>query len=487
MMRTLEKHLFKVPDLTIAVKTTPLREDGTSNDPANYVREKSLDQFLALDELDAFDWYMDRVDTGVPVEELVGKSLLPIVVQESDAVRREVMLKKISKRVDIRLGALQQQLDDEMADKKQQNYRNAMREVDRLRTRLETAPVEEIPGILRDSAVSVEATQNAKFSQAAHGNQETVTFVQDLKREFEHRGKGLPGWLTGFREIDEALGGIPSEECMMTVAGDGNVGKSCIVQNLGLRVALNNPEAAVLLYTIDDTRKQTIPRLVSQLTGIPINVISQPLRYKLDEASQERVAAAWNTLRTLVQEGRFDLKDASQGQDVEFARQWIEHTQTNHPDKKILFILDNFHRLRVGRAGIGSGDDRARLEAGSDAVFGFTKQLGISALCTMELRKRENIAKRPRIEDLKGSKRFEYDNSVIAMMHCQMHASPDSNDVECWDEGGVRKPILQMWFDKNKVTSFKGMVKMKLRPECAQILDEDDDTTSLEVPALPDE
>jgi replicative DNA helicase len=412
---------------------------------------------------------------------------MPIVVQEGDAVRREGMLKKISKRVDIRLGALQQQLDDELADKKQQNHRNAMREVDRLRTKLETAKVEEIPGILRDSATSVEATQSTKFSQAAHGVQDTVSFIQDLKREFEQRGKGLPGWLTGFREIDEAIGGMPREECMITVAGDGNVGKSCIVQNFGLRVAMNNPDAAVLLYTIDDTRKQTIPRLVSQLTGIPINVISQPMRYQISEEDQERIAHAWNSLRTLTHEGRFDLKDASQGQDVEFARQWIEHTQANQPDKSILFILDNFHRLRVGRQGPGTSDDRARLEAASDAIFNFTKQLGISALCTMELRKRENISKRPRIEDLKGSKRFEYDNSVIAMVHCQMHANPESNDVECWEEEQVRKPILQMWFDKNKVTSFKGMVKMKLRPECAQILDQDDETQSLDVPVLPDE
>jgi replicative DNA helicase len=260
---------------------------------------------------------------------------------------------------------------------------------------------------------------------------------------------------------------------MLSFAGDGNVGKSALVQNLGLRVADRNDDVCVLLFTIDDTRSQVLPRLVSQLTGIPINTVCQPERYNLKQEQTDKISNGWNTVERLMREGRFDIKDASHSATISFAEGWIDHVRNQYPERNILFVLDNFHRLR----GVPGSGERERLEGASDAIFMLTKTKGITAICTMELRKRESPSSRPRIEDLKGSKRFEYDNSVIVMMHNPMHSKLQYDaDKDAWqDDDGLPKPILQAYFDKNKVTSFKGMIPFRFRTDTSQILSRYDD------------
>jgi replicative DNA helicase len=244
------------------------------------------------------------------------------------------------------------------------------------------------------------------------------------------------------------------------------VHNSAFCQNLALQIALRNTNVSVLLYTIDDTRSQTIPRIISQLTGIEINAVCQPKRFNLSEERMGKIQKAWGSLRELIQMGRLDIKDAAQGNTLSFARQWIESAQAHH-DRPVLFVLDNFHCLKD----LPGNEDREKLEAASAAVKDFCKVHGVTALCSMELRKREDIKKRPRIEDLKGSKRFEYDSSVVIMLHSPLHADPGDADVECWTEDNIRKPILQLWVDKNKISSFKGCLHLRFRPETSQLIE----------------
>lgn len=472
--RALDDDLLKRKEFTLRIKELPDKEGYKNYDPQEYVAEHGLDAFLALEEQEAFEWRLGRVDEKLDPEH-VCKTVFPIIVAETDPLRRESMLRKLAVRSGERLKALQEALDIELEKHKSKTRHLAQSQVQKLRLSLEHASVEAVPELLRKTAIQIEEVQDVRYKEGVHGPRETLSFMRDLRREFDNRGSSLPGWSTGYAEIDKALGGFPRKECMVSLAGDGNVGKSAICQNVGLKIAQNHSDVCVLLFSIDDTRSQVIPRLLAQMTGIPINDITQPGGGNMTESQLARLREAYGTLEELIAQGRFDIKDASHSASMAFADGWIDATRNQHPDRQILFILDNFHRLR-GLSGTG---ERERLEQASDAVFMLTKQKGITALCTMELRKREYPNKRPRIEDLKGSKRFEYDNSVIIMLHNPMHVDQANPNSAHWMEDGVSKPIVEMHFDKNKVTSFKGRVNVRFRPETSQILDHYDKTQAV--------
>ncbi|HET6455583.1 MAG TPA: DnaB-like helicase C-terminal domain-containing protein [Armatimonadota bacterium] len=486
VQRALDKIFPDFPDMNVRIKQLPFTEDGKSQDVSDYLNTHSLADFLNISNVNSFEWRLDRLDLTIGEAEIC-KKVMPIIIEEKSPLEQELMLKMLAAKTDIRLAGLQRELDEQLREKRGENRKRAQIEINTLRSAMESDDFDPtVAGdVLRGTAMRLDDIARSKFTANRHGSQETENFVQTLKQSFEERGTAIPGWTTGFKSIDESLGGIPQQECMISLAGDGNVGKSAIVQNIALGVARNNPEVSVLLFTIDDTRSQTIPRLISQMTALPINIVTQPQRYTRELAGQpgQDLKKAWAEIQTLVQQRRLDIKDASQGNTIAYADQWVEHVQTLNPGRRILFILDNFHRLR----GFTADGDREKLEQASDAVFMMTKQRGITAMCTMELRKRESMWRKPSIQDLKGTKRFEYDNSVILMIHSQLHAAPENEDVDCWSEDGVRKPILHIHFDKNKVTSFKGRVRMKFRPETSQLLEIEDTGSGGFVPgAVPD-
>lgn len=472
-LRTLDELLFKRGAFSVRIKELPSKDKHKSYDPRDFVVEHGLEEFFKLQELDAFDWRMTKVDNKLSQEE-VCQAIVPIIVEERDPLRRETMMRALSIKTTYPVDAIHEAIENKLEEKKARTKQLAEAQVRRLKEQMNETKVKDMPDVLRMAARKIEEVQDVRFRKGLHGVEETRAFVQDLRREFSNRGDTLPGYATGYEELDSHLGGIPRKECMLSFAGDGNVGKSALVQNIGLRVAERNDDVCVLLFTIDDTRSQVLPRLVSQLTGIPINTVCQPERYGLTPAQTKSINKGWDTIEKLMRGGRFDLKDASHSATISFAEGWIDHVRNQYPERNILFILDNFHRLR----GVPGSGERERLEAASDAIFMLTKTKGITAICTMELRKRESPSSRPRIEDLKGSKRFEYDNSVIVMMHNPMHSKLqyDANKDAWTDRDGVPKPVLNAFFDKNKVTSFKGMIPFRFRTETSQILSRYDDS-----------
>jgi replicative DNA helicase len=481
-IRTLDTIILRRGEFRVRIKVLPSPAVGTDSlDPRDYLKNHTIDEYRHLDEVDAFEWRLHQFDKAINAEEITQK-ILPIITEEKDPIRRDSKLRLLSIKTGVRLKSLEEALDTAMEEKRAEVKKRAREEVAKVREELEHASLEQAPELLRRAAIRIEEARDIRFRKGLHGTQETLSFLQDLKREFSTRGSSLPGWETGLRTLDDSLGGIPRKECMLVIAADGNAGKSALVQNIGLQVATRNPDVSVLLYSIDDTRSQVIPRLVSQITGIPINTVAQPDRYQLTSAQILSIDAAWHHIQKLIEEGRFDIKDASHAATIAFADSWIDSVRNEYPDRGILFMLDNFHRLR----GLPGEGERERLEAASDAVFMLTKQKAITALCTMELRKRQYPNKRPKLEDLKGSKRFEYDASVIAMGHNPMHADRGNADADYWMDGDTAKPIVQLYFDKNKVTSFKGMLRFRFRPETSQILEPTDTKPGEQVPEIPD-
>lgn len=472
-------------DFNVLVKPMPVSDTLDTYDPHDFLRDHSLEDFRKLPESAAFDWMLSRLSPDLTPEQQQAR-VFNLIVDEPRAIRQEEMLRRLATKMGQRLVALQRDLDRHLEERKQNVRKRLQRQVDVVRTKLEAVDLDQVPEMLRAEAAQMDGIRGVKYSSKMHGPDETLKFSGDLRKEFWDQGQALSGWKTDFKAIDDALGGIPKRECWIGVAGDGNVGKSAIVQNIGLRVALQNENVAVLHYTIDDTRSQTIPRLIAQLSGIRIGWVRQPQRYAFTPKMSDALKKAWETLDRLIRDGRYDVKDASQGNTLAFAEEWIESVRNENAKRDILLILDNFHLLASDIP-----DERERVESSSREISLLTKRRGLTVISTLELRKREDHTKRPRLEDLKGSKKLEYDLNVGIMVHSDMHVRPDSPDAQGWvdeldPDGAKKKPVLQLWMDKNKTTSFKGLLEVNFRTDTSQILPREAVTAAATVGVIDD-
>ena len=303
-------------------------------------------------------------------------------------------------------------------------------------------------------------------SDDLHSSDELISYIYEVKEKFETRQPGLLGFETGWEIFDEAFSGIPKEDAMITFAGDANTGKTGLMFNLAYRLAKHNDDILVLFMSIDDSRQQAIPRLVALAAGLEIRQVTHPSQYITTEEEQAKLEAGWKEIMGFINNDKFSIKDVSQGTTLNFAENWIRWTQEKHPNKQVIFFLDNFHKLNDEY----HKDERVRFKHASARIHQMKNKLHISAICTMETRKflGTSASKRPQLADIAESKQMEFDNNMIGMIYNDLHARRQNADV-IWmeDKGGqqVRKPIVEVDIQKNKITDFKGTLYYKFSPE----------------------
>lgn len=258
----------------------------------------------------------------------------------------------------------------------------------------------------------------------------------------------------------------------LTVPGTHNfIANDTVVHNTGfmfelaLRIAKLNENVMVLFMSIDDSRAQAISRLVALEAGLKIKQVSHPSQNIKTDEDKAKLEKGWKNIRKLIETGRFSIKDNSHGSTLDFAEGWIRWAKENHPEKEICFFLDNFHKLDDER----SKDERVRFKHASSRIHSLKNKLGITAICSMELRKFiDGSNKRPSLQDISESKQMEYDNNLVGMVYSELHYLRDEAKVfwqDCSSGVEVRKPIFEVDIQKNKVSDFKGCLYYKFSPE----------------------
>jgi len=217
--------------------------------------------------------------------------------------------------------------------------------------------------------------------------------------------------------------------------------------------------------SIDDSRQQAIARLVALESGLKINQVSHPLQNITTDEDRVKLENGWRAIRLLVDSDKFSIKDNSHGNTLDFAEGWIRWAKENYPNKEIAFFLDNFHKLGDER----NKEERIRFKHASARIHAMKNKLHITAICTMELRKFIGASSQhPSLQDISESKQMEYDNNLIGMVYSDVHARRHDAKVFWMDSVGeelVKKPVLEIDIQKNKISEFKGAWYYKFSPE----------------------
>ena len=117
--------------------------------------------------------------------------------------------------------------------------------------------------------------------------------VENIRRMSENNSD-ITGLKTGFKEIDHVLHGLQRGD-FIVLAARPSMGKTAVALNIAQKVAANQPEGAVAIFSLEMNAKQLGERLLSATSHIPGDKIKTG---RLSESDWQLVNEAASVLRS---------------------------------------------------------------------------------------------------------------------------------------------------------------------------------------------
>ena len=292
--------------------------------------------------------------------------------------------------------------------------------------------------------------------------------------EYEEAKDGsFSGFVLGqdFKRLETALTGDWKKDIWFCLGGNPNAGKTSFLCKMAFEIARHKKEndAIVIYHSIDDTAEQLIPKFISIAEGsreLTLNQVMDPnyyLRTGYGDELLERRDMGYNILESLIDDGRLILRDANNGNSISYADAQIRHFKNKYPNRNIVYILDNFHKLHDFG---GNGDERVRFKKVSNMMKNLATKHHIAVITTIEYRKIQRGGKAAN-EDISETKQIEYDANIIAHLHNEVHEKGDDAvkfHTALVEGSPVRMPIIELSIGKNKVSGFKSKLWFEFYP-----------------------
>ena len=275
------------------------------------------------------------------------------------------------------------------------------------------------------------------------------------------------GFSTGFKLLDDKFMGIQSG--LVFVGAQSNVGKSSFLLYVANQSSIAG-DVYSLYFSFDDGSKDLLPRIVASEKNIPINAIRLPERY-LDyptilEKRKDGIRDLYSSL------DRFKIIDQDKGKSIELVEKEVEkhlnYLEEIGSDRKLFVQIDNFHDLTSEDKTYYS--EKEKYSDIADRLRNLSEKFNIPIWCTAELRKgssgHTNV--RPVKEDIKEAGKIVYRATACLMLYNEVGLEQQNAAVfyRSQDRPG-KNPIVEVHFDKNKQSSYKGRLYYKFVPEYA--------------------
>lgn len=431
-------------------------------DPDDYLRKYDLEKFKGLKRWSAFEWKLnsfdDRIDTV-----LIRKEVVPIIAAELSPMIREEMANILSDRIGITTEAIKAEVEQILDQAEQKRAVERQTVLNTLMTDLKVCPDDwrlSINKAVQNLEIMSETYNEDMFSPAA--------YLKDLESiqhdEEEHDNSENTFEFEEWREFTEAVRGDWTAT-LNVIGGAANTGKTGLMAAMANQLAkCEDNNALIIFHTIDDTVRQFTSRLVCQyaqeiMPNISLNMIKNPNGYPQTKRINEARAYAYDQLKTLVATNRLIVRGGEQGKGANtlaFAQEMVRYYKKMFPERRIVYFLDNFHRLRD----FANLDERVRFKQLSNAAKDMAKKEEIPIWATMEYNKAGAWDGRPTNNSIAESAAMEYDANVIIHIYNDLHIKRDSAELfftRTDNEGRTyRAPRIELIFGKNKINEYKG-------------------------------
>jgi replicative DNA helicase len=272
-------------------------------------------------------------------------------------------------------------------------------------------------------------------------------------------------------------------------AARSNCGKTALMTNLMWSYCTNEENHLFgIYYSLDDSRNDVIPRMMSMLQKIPISVCSKPQRYldtieELKDKTDDESIQKRETYLEYVDKRNLalqQLKDNNQrfyivdNQEINSFEKLIEHAKmvqtyvkSIDPKNDIIIGIDSVFDLTFVSKHFHSKDEESREI--SSRLKRLSEDLEIVIFGSCHLKKSNTKEKtRPIQDDLKDSGRFQYDAQAIFLLHNDVSENKQCAKIYYGTSPDVQ-PIIEINWSKNKRSSYKGMSYCYFQPDYSYV------------------
>lgn len=469
--RLLDTTLSGHKDLKVSLVIIPQQQD-----PDEFIREHGIAKFKELKKWSAFEWRLSRFDHEAEPEDIC-KSMIPLIMNEASYIVQEKMCHILSKETGVTLKTIQSELDRLENKKDHERARDKREIIDRM-----------VHSLSRDPDAAEQLIQEAenklfdlakKYDNNAFSSEKCLAALL-AKKNYE---ESLDGNFSGFKlgndlhNLEMALAGNWKKDIWMCLGGKPNAGKTSFLSKLLFEISRQEENDAIVLYhTIDDTFEQVLPKFVAIAEGSKLMTLNQVMdpNYHAPRSSMtditDRREVGYSLVRDLMQQERLIIKDANDGLSLAFADNMIKYWRTKYPERNIIYVLDNFHKL----SDFSGKDERVRFKHLSTAMKNLACKYHICVVTTVEYRKIDK-GKHAQNEDIAESGQIEYDANVIMHLHNEVHEKQDAATHRhthnfCDGTGEKICPRIEIGITKNKITAFKNKLWFDFYPDCSDFV-----------------
>lgn len=480
--KILDESLAEFPTLSASIIHLP----ETAKDPDEYLQhiepEHRIEMWNSLAKESCFSWRLNRMPDNLSASDVTDK-MLPLILTEGNMIKREVMLKELATKTNIRLEALQKQLDimTETEAMKQSGRVTAI--VNSMSRELKRAPSssKEIISQHLDMIEDLEGTADVNNISAS----ESVEAFDTCLVKWKNINSDVLGLKSGFEEFDKAINGIQSRRSI-GIGGKPNHGKSAFMLALAYNVAKINPTALVLYHSTDDPRDVVISRLMAMDQELEINSVTNPkFHFKLaspitdtstgeiiqwDKDKVDRYNKAKENIRSLISSERFIIKDNTNGSSVSFTESMVKYYRKLYPNKEIVVFVDNLYKASdYGEM----HDERLKYKYLSNKIKVMGERYNVSPICSLEYTKADTVmGKKPGMSSFAEAVNLQYDFSILFNLYNELkdYELTDPKKAELViNVNGKKYPIIELAASKTKQSDFLGKLYFYMYPEKALI------------------
>ncbi len=427
-----------------------LEMDEPGEDPDSYIKKYGSNRFNALPRLDFIEWSIKHTPDVDINEVSMNKIIEDIVRYTTSPVAHNKYAKAISARWNIDANAV----EDEIKIKRENNQDKVDGEIRKLISDMTNkltyeSNSDKIVNIIEATLTNIELrlVNNISKRDILARERESLDSIENAYLKMIPDPIKL-GMLDRFgKNLD-----VPKDGCLICVPGREHHGKSTFMRQLAIDVAASNPDVIVLYYTLDDSKKLSVPGFIGCLTKCRMNAVRNYNSDHISPTEREKVLEGFEKLRKL--SVNFKLRDVSEVSSIEgIKKDILVYRNIYGRDKKFNVFIDAFNDLHDCVSG---SDKRVAIDASISRLKSMTTKYGCNIWLTNHLRKQSG---RPTNDDIKESGAIAYLADILILVYNELLDQGNAANLKKQapeDRSYPFYPILDVNVTKNKVTDMRG-------------------------------
>lgn len=460
--RALEE-LSRRSDISVKVKQLP---EYLGKDPDEIIRKHGRKAFESIEAYTAFKWLLQFRDRAEEPEDVFIKRVCKTIAGNDSPIERRSKGRDLSELIkDFTLDDIMKQIETERGNSDSKMNAKMEMILDKMNRERRSAVGVDLINLVNKAYNELREIEKEHRKKKEDPQIECVKMAKVVREDFERNTDEINGFILSknFSKVSKALDGFPNKECLVTIAGDPNTGKSTWVREISWDIAKHNSDAIVGYMSIDDSARDVLQALVAREGDISRRYVYKygfhfsEDKGKLGERTEEkkdRVDEAWESVIKQCNKN-YIIFDSTQGSTVMHLKDHIDYMRNNFSGKKPILFLDNFHKLRS----TDSLAMREKFVEFSQVIKDITQMEDVPVVMTAELRKHGGGW--PTLEDIGETGKMSFDSKIILLMYQDMHHHPDTpvrwlRDKELDANHDVPEmPYLEVQVAKNKHTEKK--------------------------------